>query len=59
MEKYGTFPPSQKVLFLLYTHGNERKCTRAEYHGRLEQKMELFDDYLKIAYWYPTIPPAL
>ena len=50
--------PSEKVHFQSYTHGRERKCTRAKHHGRLKQKWSSFHDYLNIAYWYPRITPV-
>ena len=41
---------SQKVCFLSYPHGKERKCTRAKHHSRLKQKWSSLDDDLNIAY---------
>ena len=54
-------PFSRGMFSIIYipVHGSERKSSRAKHHGKLKQKWSFFDDYLKIAYWYPRIPVKL
>ena len=36
----------------------KEKYTRTKHYGKLKQEWSSLDDYLKIACWYPGIPPG-
>ena len=58
VKKNGMFHPSQKVRFLSYTHGSERKCTRRKHYGRQKQTGFLLMMTSKLLVGIPRIPPS-